>query len=197
MASTGSQILTGAPTMASQSRDDQDGSERMAQRAAGPAANPAPPGQLGGQYRPLTDADMTAASTIAALRLLADLGMGEVPGRLADVLIGAGAVDLGNETDQPAKGTDRVHETLKKAAKGFTFPRPRSPPARSRLAGKSVHFGTGGAAVQTFWTYGNRRSIAPRLCATCMISPACRIYWPMSAGSPVAALPRMCPIPLI
>ncbi len=118
--------------------------ERMAQRAAGPAANPAAPGQLGGQYRPLSDADLSGIFD-TALRLLEELGMGEVPGRLADVLIGAGAVDLGN--DRISLPRDLVKRTIAMAAKSFTFH--GQDPARSiEVGGKAVHFGTGGAAVQ-------------------------------------------------
>ena len=113
-------------------------SEKMAQRAAGPAANPAPPGQLGGQYRPLSDTDL-AAIYDSALRLLAELGMGEVPGRLADVLIGAGAVDLGN--DRIGLPDTLVKETIAKAAKSFTF-HGRDPGRSFEVGGQSVHFGT-------------------------------------------------------
>ena len=68
---------------------------RLAQRAAPPATNPAPPGQKGGLYRPLGDSDMQDIFD-TALRLLAELGMGEVPQRLWDDLTAAGAHDLGN-----------------------------------------------------------------------------------------------------
>lgn len=116
----------------------------MAQRAAGPVANPAPPGQLGGQYKPLTESDLQAIFD-TALRLLEELGMGEVPGRLADVLIGAGAVDLHNGRISLPRAL--VRETLAKASKTFTF-HGRDPARSIEVGGKSVHFGTGGAAVQ-------------------------------------------------
>ncbi|MEO1749869.1 MAG: trimethylamine methyltransferase, partial [Pseudomonadota bacterium] len=62
----------------------------MAKAAAPPAINPAPPGQSGGQYRPLSEADLLAIFQ-TSLDLLSRLGMGEVPERLADLLIRNGA----------------------------------------------------------------------------------------------------------
>lgn len=118
--------------------------ERMAQRAAGPAANPAPPGQPGGRYKPLTDAEMRDIYD-TALRLLEHLGMGEVPGRLADVLIAAGAVPLDNERISLPPAL--VKEMIAKAAKTFTF-HARDPARSIHVGGDAVHFGTGGAAVQ-------------------------------------------------
>jgi trimethylamine--corrinoid protein Co-methyltransferase len=52
--------------------------ERLAQRAAAPAINPAPAGKVGGQYSPLSERDLKGIYD-TALRLLRDLGMGEVP----------------------------------------------------------------------------------------------------------------------
>jgi len=66
-------------------------SERLALRAAPPVINPAPAGQLGGQYRPLSEHDLRSIYA-TALRLLAELGMGEVPDRLRDDLVAAGAI---------------------------------------------------------------------------------------------------------
>lgn len=54
---------------------------RVAKRAVPPAVNPAPPGQVGGMYRPLTETDLRNIYD-TALRLLSELGMGEVPDRL-------------------------------------------------------------------------------------------------------------------
>ena len=118
--------------------------ERMAKRAAGPLVNPAPPGQTGGQYKPLSDADLDSIYA-TALRLLEELGMGEVPGRLADVLIGAGAVDLGN--DRISLPPAMVKRAIQTAAKSFTF-HGRDPARSITVGGNAVHFGTGGAAVQ-------------------------------------------------
>ena len=51
---------------------------RQALREAGPEANPAEPGQSGGSYRPLTDAEISRLHA-AALDVLDNIGMGEVP----------------------------------------------------------------------------------------------------------------------
>ncbi len=118
--------------------------ERMAQRAAGPVRNPAPPGQTGGQYRPLSEQDLHAILN-TALRLLEELGLGEVPSRLADVLIREGAVKLGN--DRLGMPRSLVKAMISSAAKVFTF-HGRDAHRSISVGGSSVHFGTGGAAVQ-------------------------------------------------
>ena len=52
--------------------------------------NPAPPGGFGGQYKPLSISDMERIYDVA-LRLLEELGVGEVPGRLRDLFVQQGA----------------------------------------------------------------------------------------------------------
>ncbi|MDU8945292.1 trimethylamine methyltransferase family protein [Ovoidimarina sediminis] len=118
--------------------------DRLIQRAKGPA-NPCPPGQIGGQYRPLPPEDI-AAIYDTALRLLADLGMGETPARLATDLVAAGAED---------RGRGRIHfprplveDAIARAAKTFVL-HGRDETRSIEVGGSSVHFGTGGAAVQT------------------------------------------------
>ena len=94
---------------------------RVTARAAPPVINPAPPGQIGGAYRPLTDTDLKAIFA-TALRLLAELGMGEVPDRLWADLTVAGAVDLGNArliSEPVARRSIRLILIA-----GFTAPRP-------------------------------------------------------------------------
>ena len=118
---------------------------RLATRAAPPAVNPAPPGQSGGQYRPLSEAECQAIYA-TALRLLDELGMGEVPGKLVQVLLAAGARDLGNGRYGFPKAM--VEDMIAKAPKSFTF-HGRDPDRSIEVGGKAVHFGTGGAAVQT------------------------------------------------
>ncbi|MGB7319266.1 MAG: trimethylamine methyltransferase family protein [Planktotalea sp.] len=118
---------------------------RHAQRAAPPASNPASPGQIGGQYRPLSEPDLQAIYD-TALRLLAKLGMGEVPTRLWEDLIAAGATDLGNKRIG-LPGT-LVEATIEQAAKTFTL-HGRDPERSIEVGGEKVYFGTGGAAVNT------------------------------------------------
>lgn len=119
--------------------------ERLARRAAPPPVNPAPPGQAGGQFRPMSDADCAAIHAMA-LRLLEDLGMGEVPERLWTLLVEVGARDLGNGR----LGLPRalVEACIASAPKRFTF-HGRDPARSIEVGGEAVHFGTGGAAVQT------------------------------------------------
>lgn len=120
-------------------------SARVAQRAVPPAVNPAPPGQVGGMYRPLSEADLQSIYA-TALRLLSDLGMGEVPTRLWDDLIGAGAQDLGKR--RIGLPNALVEDIIAKAAKMFTL-HGRDPARSIEVGGDKVYFGTGGAAVNT------------------------------------------------
>jgi trimethylamine--corrinoid protein Co-methyltransferase len=118
---------------------------RLKQRAAPPVVNLAPPGQIGGLYRPLSEKDMHDIYA-TALRLLSDLGMGEVPRRLWDDLISAGASDLGN--GRIGLPNTLVEDTISGAAKRFTL-HGRDPARSIDVGGKNVYFGTGGAAVNT------------------------------------------------
>lgn len=118
--------------------------ERHAQRAAPPAVNPCPPGQIGGQYKPLSEADLQAIFD-TALRLLANLGMGETPDRLACALLEAGATRNGTRILLPE---DLVRSAIASAPKQFTL-HGRDPARSINVGGQHVHFGTGGAAVQT------------------------------------------------
>ena len=117
---------------------------RVAQRAAPPARNPCPPGQPGGAYRPLTETQLDAI-TDTALRLLAELGMGEVPDPLARDLLATGATRAGDRILIPRETTSRAIEL---ATKRFTL-HGRDPARSIEIGGDTVHFGTGGAAVQT------------------------------------------------
>ncbi|SMX43890.1 trimethylamine methyltransferase family protein [Octadecabacter ascidiaceicola] len=118
---------------------------RHAKRAVPVAVNPAAPGQVGGQYRPLTDADCKAIYD-TALRLLSDLGMGEVPMRLWNDLISAGCTDL--RKGRIGMPRALVEDILDKAAKVFPL-HGRDPNRTIEVGGDKVYFGTGGAAVNT------------------------------------------------
>ncbi len=118
---------------------------RKAMRAAGPPVNPAPPGQPGGQYQPLALVDIERIYA-CALKLLSDLGMGEVPARLRASLEAVGGKSLPNGRVTLPRAL--VEEAIDHAPK--TFPLHGRDPARTiEVGGSSVHFGTGGAAVQT------------------------------------------------
>jgi len=118
---------------------------RLARRASAPEVDPCPPGQIGGMYRPLTDPEMQAIFD-AALELLADLGMGEVPDRLRRDLLSAGARTIrGGRIGFPP---DMVQDAIEAAAKTFVL-HGRDPARSIEVGGNRVYFGTGGAAVQT------------------------------------------------
>lgn len=119
--------------------------ERLAMRAAKPQVDPCPPGQAGGRYRPLLDEELQQVYR-TALDLLSRLGMGEVPDRLKVDLLGAGAVDGGN--DRVLFPVDLVENAVASAARTFTF-HGRDPAKSITVGGDKVYFGTGGAAVQT------------------------------------------------
>jgi len=80
-----------------------------------------------------------------ALRLLAEVGLGEVPEVLAQKFLAAGAVRAGDRVLFPRDLVDRV---LAMAARRFTF-HGRDPARSIEVGDDRVYFGTGGAAVQT------------------------------------------------
>lgn len=117
---------------------------RKAKRASAPRINPVPPGQVGGLYQPLSLANIEQIYQ-TALRLLAELGMGEVPERLASLFVKNGAQRSGERVQLPRKLVERA---LSSAPRKFTL-HGRDPRRSFEVGGQSVHFGTGGAAVQT------------------------------------------------
>ena len=118
--------------------------ERIAKRRAKPLLNPCPPGQPGGAYKPLTEVELNTIYD-TALKLLSDLGLGEVPDRLRNDLLKAGACDGPHERIlfPPAL----VQRAVDNAAKTFTL-HGRDPARSIEVGGNRVYFGTGGAAVQ-------------------------------------------------
>ena len=118
---------------------------RNAKRSAPPKVNPAPPGQIGGQYRPLTEAEVKAIYN-TALRLLAELGMGEVPDRLAKIFLQHGATQ--NEAGRVMFPNALVEDAIAQSNKKFIF-HGRDDNRSIEVGGDKVYFGTGGAAVQT------------------------------------------------
>ena len=111
----------------------------------GATPNPASPGQRGGQYRPLDDREARRIID-AAIRLLARFGMGEVPARLATLCLEKGGERRADgRITFPASLTEDV---IAAAASTFIL-HGRDPDRSIEVGGDSVHFGTGGAAVQT------------------------------------------------
>ncbi|MEL7180547.1 MAG: trimethylamine methyltransferase family protein [Pseudomonadota bacterium] len=118
---------------------------RHAKRAAKPLLDPCPPGQTGGNYKPLREAEVRQIFETAC-NLLANLGMGDVPARLAADLHKAGAVT--DDRGRVLFPRSLVEDAIAGAAKTFTL-HGRDPDRSIEVGGDSVHFGTGGAAVQT------------------------------------------------
>ena len=118
--------------------------DRIARRRLPPASNPCPPGQLGGAYKPLTDEQLRAIYEMA-LRLLAELGMGEVPPVLEKQLLQCGASKQGDRVVFPRAMVEKI---IAMAASDFVF-HGRDPKRSIHVGGNRVFFGTGGAAVQT------------------------------------------------
>ncbi len=118
---------------------------RLAQRAAPPKVNPAPPGPKGGRYQPLGEPELLSIFQ-TALRLLEELGMGEVPDRLATALCSAGAKPLDNGRISMPRAL--VESCIGCAAKQFVL-HGRDPERSIKVGGDRVYFGTGGAAVNT------------------------------------------------
>lgn len=118
-------------------------SRKKAQRAVAPVHNPCPSGAIGGAYQPLSEKDCQDIYH-TALRLLDDLGMGEVPDGLRAQLVSHGAREHGARVQIPVT---LVEAAIASAPTEFTLH--GRDPARSILVGGArVHFGTGGAAVQ-------------------------------------------------
>jgi trimethylamine--corrinoid protein Co-methyltransferase len=87
-----------------------------------------------------------AAIYAAALRLLEELGMGEVPDRLRADLLAHGATETGQ--GRVLLPETLVQAAIDQAAKRFVL-HGRDPARSIEVGGNRVFFGTGGAAVQT------------------------------------------------
>lgn len=118
---------------------------RVEARLSGPGVNPCPPGQIGGAYRPLSDIDIGRIYQ-AALDVLDDIGMAEVPGILRDKALESGARI--NDLGRLSFPKSFVEDIIDGAAKSFVF-HGRDPKHDFEIGGDKVYFGTGGAAVQT------------------------------------------------
>ncbi|MEM7563627.1 MAG: trimethylamine methyltransferase family protein [Pseudomonadota bacterium] len=116
----------------------------QAMRSKPPVINPAPPGPIGGQYKPLTEHQIKLIYD-TSLRMLSELGMGDAPPALVQRALECGATqnDLGRICYSPSM----VEDIIDGACKSFTF-HGRDDKYSFEVGGDQVHFGTGGAAVQ-------------------------------------------------
>jgi len=117
----------------------------LAKRSKPPAVNPAPPGPVGGQYKPLTDIQIRQIYD-TSMRMLEELGMGEAPQALIDRAIKCGATI--NEHGRLCFPRSMIEDIIDGACKSFLF-HGRDPQYSFEVGGDQVYFGTGGAAVQT------------------------------------------------
>ena len=125
------------------------GKARAAKIASRTAAqrevNPCPPGQRGGAYRPLSEAEVKTIYD-TALRILAEIGMAEVPDVVAEQALTRGA--HWNALGRLCYPSALVEDIIATAAKSFIF-YGRDSRYDIEIGGERVYFGTGGAAVQT------------------------------------------------
>ncbi|MDE0305117.1 MAG: trimethylamine methyltransferase family protein [Albidovulum sp.] len=119
---------------------------RLAKRKSEtPEINPAPPGQRGGQYKPLSRSAIRAIYQ-TALRLLEELGMGESPEKLTGACLSRGA--FLNERGRLCFPGALVEDIIADAPKTVAL-HGRDPGRSFEIGGDRVYFGTGGAAVRT------------------------------------------------
>ena len=118
---------------------------RQQERRAPPLISAASPGQSGGRYQPLSDTEV-AMIYQTALKLLAELGMGEAPPKLVEVATARGAEV--NTLGRLTFPSTMVEDIVAGAARSFVY-HGRDPKHDFEIGGDRVYFGTGGAAVQT------------------------------------------------
>ncbi len=118
---------------------------KLAERSKPPAINPAPPGPAGGQYRPLTETQLDKIHD-TALRMLAELGMGDAPPTLIERALECGATT--NDLGRLCFSRGMVEDIIDGACKSFVL-HGRDDRYSFEVGGDRVFFGTGGAAVQT------------------------------------------------
>ncbi|MGI9412650.1 MAG: trimethylamine methyltransferase family protein [Hyphomicrobiales bacterium] len=119
---------------------------RKAQRAAGVSADLAPvrPGFESGRYKPLQQADVEAIHR-AALTVLDEIGMGEVPQVVRERALARGC--RVTETGRVLFPRAFVEDIVAGAARRFVL-HGRAPEHDIEVGGERVYYGTGGAAVQ-------------------------------------------------
>lgn len=107
--------------------------------------NPCPPGQLGGAYKPLSETGVRAIYD-TALRLLSELGIGDVPEGFRKLALSKGA--RLNKRGRLVYPPALIEDVIAGAARKFVL-HGRDPKHDFEIGGDTVRFGTGGAAVQT------------------------------------------------
>ncbi len=106
---------------------------------------PAQPGQVGGQYKPLSDKQLTGILD-TAYRILEEIGFTEVPDVVMEQALQQGCHI--NALGRLSFPRSFVEDIVDGACKRFTF-YGRDPKHTIQVGGDRVYYGTGGAAVQT------------------------------------------------
>jgi len=91
---------------------------KQAQRAKAPEINPCPPGQIGGQYKPLSDSQVKQIYN-ESLRILEQIGMTDVPKVLEKQALAHGAKI--NKQGRLCYSASMVEGIIAGACKQFTF----------------------------------------------------------------------------
>lgn len=106
---------------------------------------PAEPGQVGGQYTPLSDAELRKIID-AAFTILVEIGIGDTPQKIVELAVQKGA-NL-NKNGRLCFPRSMMEDIITGAAKRFIY-YGRDKKHDFEIGGNKVYFGTGGAAVQT------------------------------------------------
>lgn len=114
-----------------------------ARQAVEQEINPVPPGQIGGQYRPLTDEEVTRIID-EAYRVLQEIGMGEVPAQLQERALEQGAFMRAGRLCFP-----RAMLAEMVAGTPSTYRFYGRNPKHDIQVGQGTYYCTGGAGVQT------------------------------------------------
>lgn len=134
-------------------------------------AKPVLPGELGGTFRPLSEADMTAIAE-NAYRILEEVGFAQATPHCIEACTAIGAV-MG-EDGRLRFPRAVIEATLDKAARGITL-HGQTPEHDLQLNGQRVHFSTAGAAVMIADPANNeyRESMAQDLYDMARITDKC------------------------
>jgi trimethylamine--corrinoid protein Co-methyltransferase len=112
---------------------------------------PVHPGETGGQYKPLSDKDITAI-TENIFRVLEEIGFGDATPHCIETCTGGGAV-MGNDGRLRMPG-EVVENAVQQAEKNLIL-HGQNPDHDLQIQGKKVHFSTAGAAVMIVDTENN------------------------------------------
>ena len=119
---------------------------RIAARASkSEMPNPCPPGQIGGQFKPLSETDLKTIIDMA-YRLLAEIGMGDVHPRFMEDALAKGAHV--NDKGRLCFPKALIDDVIDNAAKTFVL-HGRNTKHDIEVGSNRVYYGTGGAAVRT------------------------------------------------